>query len=54
VFCRRVSEQHHVLADHIEGDDDRLADDGGAAATDEGLGLVVARDVVPFLQSRVQ
>lgn len=46
---RGAAEQHHVLADHVEWDDDGLAHNGGAAAADEGLHLVVAGDVVTFL-----
>ena len=47
---RGAAEQHHVLADDVERDDDGLADDRGTASTDEGLHLVVAGDAVAFLE----
>ncbi len=45
-----VTEEHHVLADHVEGDDNRLAHERGAAAPHERADFVVARNVVRVLQ----
>ena len=42
----RVSEQHHVLTDDVEGNDDRLADERRAATADKRANLVVVRYVV--------
>ena len=45
-----TADEHNVLADDVEGDDDGLAHEGGAAAADKGPDFIVTRYFVGFLK----
>ena len=45
-----TADEHNVLADDVEGDDDGLADERGAAAADKGPDFIVTRYFVGFLK----